>query len=269
MFRKNFGFGGPAPVRIRISQQSAILPAYAAVLAFMCSFSPAVEAKQKIQMLDQQNYETGRMLVYLSPKAVKVEHLELHYTFLATAPQWKLTIFNKKQNVFAEDDLMRWVKHGVRPNVASQMDLTDAQLDPVGDKTVQGLSGREYSVIVSGPAPAGQRTLFTQLQEGKYFVATKMGLPEEEMRFLSRMYSLPFKHGIPVSCEIKYRTQNTVSVLKTRSAVSQTVEDNFFDIPKGMQKVKNESAVALTKSKINEINDVFEELGVGRKPGER
>jgi hypothetical protein len=268
MFRKIFAFGGTAPVRMMISRPLAILPAYGVALAFMCSFSQAVEAKQKIQMLDQQNYETGRMLVFLSPKAVKVEHLELHYTFLATAPQWKLTIYNKKQNVFAEDDLIRWVKHGVRPNVASQQDLTDAPLQPVGDKTVQGLSGKEYSVIVSGPAPAGERTLFTQLKEGKYFVATKTGVPEEEMQFLSRLYSLPYKHGVPVSCEITYRTTNTVSVLKTRSVTNQTVEDTFFDIPKGMQKVKNESAVALTKSKINEINDVFEELGVGHRPGE-
>jgi len=242
---------------------------YGAVLAFMCALSQAVEAKQKVQVLDQQNYETGRMMVYLSPQAVKVDHLELQYTFLATAPQWKLTIFNKKQNVFTEDDLIRWVKHGVRPNVASQMDLRDAQLDPVGDKTAQGLSGREYSVVVSGAAPAGQRTLFTQLESGKYFVATKLGVPEEEMRFLSRLYSLPFKRGVPISCTIKYKTQNSVFVLKTRSITSQTVEDNFFDVPKGMQRVKNESAVALTKSKIKEINDVFEELGVGHKPGER
>jgi hypothetical protein len=234
----------------------------------MCSLSQAAEAKQKVEVLDQQNYETGRMMIYLSPKAIKVEHLELHYTFLATAPQWKLTIFNKKQNVFTDDDLVRWVKHGVRPNAASQTDLTDAQLEPDGEKTSQGLTGNQYSVIVSGPAPIGQRTLFTQLQSGQYFVATKLGLPEEEMRFLSRLYSVPFKHGVPVSCTITYRTQNTVYVLKTRSASSQTVEDNFFEIPKGMQRVKNESAVALTKSKINEINDVFEELGVGHRPGE-
>jgi len=240
----------------------------AAVAAFCYPVLAAAEAKQKVFVLDQQNYETGRMMVYISPTAVKVEHLELKYTFLATAPQWKLIIFNKSQKVYAEDDLLHWVKHGVRPNAASMQDLTDAPLEPSGDKSELGLPGKEYSIIVSKSAPAGERTLFTQLQEGKYFVATKMGVPEEEVRFLSRLYSLPCKHGVPVACQITYKTQNTVFVLKTRSVTSQTVDDSFFTAPSGFAKVKNESAVALTKSKINEINDVFEELGVGHRPGE-
>jgi hypothetical protein len=239
-----------------------------AALLFL-STANASFANQSVLFVKQLHREFGQANLYLSKRAIRVESPSLQVVYLAKAPDWKVFIFSKERGVYTDDAFAHWIARGVRPTAVTQSDLSDVPVTEGPHKKLFGYDATEYSLVVTKESKKNEfglleKGLVNTISSGKYIVANGTDLPNQQYRFLTHFYNLPFEKGLPLECEIMHKNGGLPSrLLNTDSLSTISVPDNFYDLPSGLRRVTDERKVALSDKKIKQLTDFMQDLGVG------
>jgi len=226
-------------------------------------------ANQTALLAKQVHREFGQANVYLSKRAIKVEKPNLQVVYLAKAPDWKIYIFSKERGVYTDDAFAHWIARGLRPMSVSQSDLSDVPVTNGQHKKLYGYDATEFALVVTKEAKKNEfglleKGLVNTILSGNYFVATGTDLPDQQFKFLTHFYNLPFAKGVPLECQVTLKNGAVPSdVLITKAFSTVSVPDNFYDFPSGLRRVNNERDVALSDQKIKQLTDFMQDLGVG------
>ena len=201
----------------------------------------------------------------MNQHGIRIDVQNVKVTYVATAPDWKMTIYSRELCNYTEDSLSHWLK-SARPDAASQSNLSDLAISDGKHLMLFGVD------CIECPFKLNQKLLSMRLhhsfsgdiKSGSYVMSRSLALPEQEYKILSSFYGMPSVGAFPISCDVVQKTGQRSSILRTTNLTKMSAANNVFQRPLGLKRVANESAVLFSDRKIQDLKELFDDIGVGR-----
>lgn len=217
------------------------------LIATPCLFAKNVDTLR----LKQFSPSTGQIIVYLNPKAFRIERGSM--ITVARAPDWQVYSYNLSKRAFVMQSFSGAI------NSANLFGVTTIGFTEVktpwkkdGTVTIAALETTSYS-----NATAAQKTGMTGIPSRKlrYWLYSDKTIPFQCSKILSANYGLPYVDGLPIRFTYIGRSSDFLPVglrsspsdekvgeqpwLDTKSAEKVVVPDTFFAMPKGYRQTDN------------------------------
>jgi hypothetical protein len=225
------------------------------------SVLPAVCAEQVIK-LTQQSCTRGKMIVYLTPKAVYVDCVARGYFVVCKAPDWKVTMYSPKSKRFYEESAATW-KNRSQVNI---MDLLAARMSGMKVQKVQQQSFLKHKVtlmrmkqdFVAHLRDSGERH---STEYGTYYICNDFNLPSQCSDFMVWFFKLPPvapAQGIPLRFIHVDFAQNTYNRLNTLSIEKVDFDSKKLIVPAGYERTNSEAMMLLDKSNEGALEELWD-----------
>ncbi len=200
----------------------------------MLSYTAANGANNKAIRLSQTHVFFGKCQLILAPKGFRMENKgRLHFTVVAKAPEWKVTIFRDDDKVYISESLAQFEESGL----ASQM-LVKRQ-----DKYYLG-NNRKSELEFCGKKLV---RLTGKFKTVKYMPLN--GLPPQIERLVYAAYKTPTNGGISTGFSRVCKSEDFISGMSVRGSIETVLEtDKIEDISIGANSFDPPSGYKLAKS---------------------
>ncbi len=232
----------------------------AANLALL-SVLPAASAEQFIK-LTQQSCTRGKMIVYVSPKAVFVDCVARGYCVICKAPDWKVTMYSPKSKRYYEETASTW-KNRAQVNL---LDLLAARMSGMKVQKVQQATFLRHKVTLLRMKQDSVSHLrdFGVLHEneyGSYYICNDFNLPTQCSDFMVWFFKLPPvapAQGIPLKFFHVDSSQSTYNRLNTLAIEPAELESKRLTVPPGYERIGSEAMMLLDKSNEGALEELWD-----------
>jgi hypothetical protein len=243
------------------SPSSILVSLFLAANLALFSALPAVSAEQFIK-LTQQSCTRGKMIVYVSPKAVFVDCVARGYCVVCKAPDWKVTMYSPKSKRFYEETASTW-KNRAQVNF---MDLLAARMSGMKVQKVQQETFLRHKVtllrmkqdFVSHLRDYG---VSHKTEYGSYYICNDFNLPAQCSDFMVWFFKLPPvapAQGIPLKFFHIDSSQSTYNRLNTLAIEPAEVDSKRLTVPPGYERTGSETIMLLDKSNEGALEELWD-----------
>lgn len=238
----------------------------------------ASSAKDKEGWHLVQKNEEGDFQVWATKDAVRAFCNRQRYSVIAAAPTWEVFVVDANKKIYAKVPWRRFETQGLmeffqpiplpttkeRKTQASAFEGVPAKLVtgsyPQNDASVKAESVTGRFMLGKEPRKAPQLLRFS------YTVSDQMGTSQKVNTVLRIFYGLPAIDGFPLAYSHVKADGKRTNVLITKSMRKDKLSADNFDVSTSFKQVKRPLDV-IYKAKSQEMNDIFESLGVGTEFG--
>lgn len=231
------------------------------VAVALVTILPAESAEKYIK-LTQQSCTRGKMIVYLSPKAVFVDCVARGYCVVCKAPDWKVTMYSPKSKRFYEETAATW-KNRSQVNL---MDLLAARMSGMKVQKVQQDQFLRHKVTLLRMKQDFESHLrdsgvLHQNEYGSYYICNDFNLPSQCSEFMVWFYKLPPvapAQGIPLKFIHVDNSQGTYNRLNTLTIEPAEVDSRKLTVPSGYERTGSETLMLLDKSNEGALEELWD-----------
>jgi hypothetical protein len=237
------------------------------------SANPAWAAeKQKAIVLTQTSAALGRTITYVSSTAVRVNVERGGSYLVASAPRWKVVMFNPTDKLGFEMDYEQYLRHAPQFTYIEPSHRRPIDSWPKLRAGVDKYAGVECSKFV---VPRDPRSRSAEKSEvvGYFLTLERQSVPKQICLILDKFFFQPPLPGIPLQ---EYLPDNTkagysfldlrgnYSVLSTSLVREEDCSADLFRYPVSFKKVPREIDVISDSSRRKELEDLTKDMGVGK-----
>jgi len=209
---------------------------------------PIYAAQEKGWISDQFSETVPTHINYITPHAFKSDASIGGFTIISRAPDWKVTVYNKKSKVFWETPLAQFKGEiAARLYASDRQDLMNCKWEKKKDVQCMGFPCEEYATTGSAKKTPGLRG---HVYKG-YFLAMPVPVTKEVYALLAKIYQLPILSGLPLKLEFELSLEDQIDHIKgldTRRIKQAMIDDSEFLVPLNYKRVQTENAVFLDQA---------------------
>jgi len=214
------------------------------------------EAEERCTILRSGMDDLGGVKIYISDRSLKVQSLNAGTYVVANAPDWRVVLYNPRNNHGLSMSMKEWMVHKPQwiylTNPADDRPFvwTSTQPQPVvylGRKCVKAYMQRKYK------AEPNSRVYF-------YTYLPNTNANDTACKILQKLADVPIVEGIPIAFGTFDDTQQKVEGIRRFSTVrieDRSVPEKFFSYPKNFQARKREADIASDGTRDKLIEDTF------------
>ncbi len=240
---------------------SNVVSFFAAVAVALVTILPAQSAEKYIK-LTQQSCTRGKMIVYLSPKAVFVDCVARGYCVVCKAPDWKVTMYSPKSKRFYEETAATW-KNRSQVNL---MDLLAARMSGMKVQKVQQDLFLRHKVTLlrmkqDFESHLRDSTVLHKNEYGSYYICNDFNLPSQCSEFMVWFFKLPPvapAQGIPLKFIHVDNAQGTYNRLNTLTIEPAEIDSKKLTVPPGYERTGSETLMLLDKSNEGALEELWD-----------
>lgn len=218
----------------------------------------------KVLLIKQSNNYFGQTEIYLGTNEAKLIGREGNNIIYCKAPDWKVLVYSKNNNLGCEIPLRDWQAQGMKV-VKSRVDLTKGRYTETYDPVLK-LACRQTTMKGGGryfgsDDPMIFRSLSKQsLSEVRYKYTRNLPISPNASKFLQGLYDMSTVDGLPLELINKFSTGNETYLYKTESIKEAEVPAESFDFPKKYRKVNSLGDLLLNSVDKKKVNDLIDSL---------
>lgn len=240
---------------------SFLVPFFIAANLALFSALPAAAAEQFIK-LTQQSCTRGKMIVYVSPKAVFVDCIARGYCVVCKAPDWNVTMYSPKSKRFYEETASTW-KNRAQVNL---LDLLAARMSGMKVQKVQQATFLRHKVTLlrmkqDFESHLRDSAVLHENEYGSYYICNDFNLPGQCSDFLVWFFKLPPvapAQGIPLKFIHIDNSQGTYNRLNTLAIEPAQIDSKKLAVPPGYQRTGSETMMLLDKSNEGALEELWD-----------
>jgi len=209
--------------------------------------------------LHVSNAVIGRIVVFVTPNALRIDIERSKCHIIANAPTWRVVLFNDSQTKGLEMSFLQWKKHTPRWAFITMDDWPRHEVILLSGATERfHLACDRYVLAESLDGRLVQKTKGAM---GEYVVArpSQTIVPKEACQILERLFNVPEVDGLPVSM-VTMRSRDTNDrldrdgdhQLQTLTLEHQGLDPEMFSYPAKFEKVRREADVDANSINNNE-----------------
>lgn len=237
---------------------------------------PALRARQKSWLLEQNHYSYADLKTYVLKDGVKVVCTKNDFEFSCSKPEWDMLLYSEKRKLLCKRPYSDWSKRGIKTALVIQ-NLEALHNWPrviVRESTpYAGVNARLYAF--PGKSSTGRPMSLKYGKFGEYIVTDALACHENVAKFLQALFDLPPDRGVPLRfCRfgkansygfgLKYNQKEDVTeILSTKRVVPIKQVRVGPVMPLSAFKTVLESDIVINKGDFSEF---FQEMTKPRKP---
>jgi hypothetical protein len=240
-------------------------------LCILFSTLPAAPSGASEWVLSQKQSELGRYTVYVTRDAIKFVNQTLGYEVVARAPTWKIVIYQPDQKLGCEMSLDKFLGEDVfsflkQPRKSEKRRLLKRESTDTKGVTICNygtFDGREQSWTTESLGAPQQAIDIAQCC---YRLKNTPGFPLRVIAHFGPAPKIP--NSSWMSGGINLGQYDWVETLKTDNWKKVPYRISDFTYPANFKNTQDVHVLILSRSKQNSLEDLFEDMGVGKKLGE-
>lgn len=227
-------------------------------LTITALFCPPGQAKIKVWKLVQNDEILGERLIWGYKDGYRVDYPKSKYTYVLSAPEWKLYAYSEGNKTVYTTDAKNWEKQfGARGKLlVSRQFPAKYKVLPTQKLTMLGLKAQRIDYVSTVPVKGND------IASSSFYVLEDMPIARQVTETFAHMWNKDLCQRQSVQIDLVNGRGNKRKMVSTSSIAQTEVADNFFKPPVGYKTAKSESEVTLGDDL---INDIVGDLG--KKPG--
>ena len=194
--------------------------------------------KMEVMLIEQHGSVVGSQLIYIAPTAVRIDCVKKGTTVICKAPDWKVCSYSLETKKWFETPFAQYISLFKPALVIYGLDLSGYRMKKSG---VEHLNGRDCSIYMPIPKNGAGKDPLAQRIHG-IWVADDLPTANQVGDLLEREVGLPPMHKVLIKFDYMQDNFNT-HALSTTWCHQLLVTTNWFDLPPGLTKAKNNSDV--------------------------
>ncbi|HEY9680979.1 MAG TPA: hypothetical protein V6C86_05290 [Oculatellaceae cyanobacterium] len=229
---------------------------------------PAVSKESTSIKLLQRSKLNGDMVVYLSQSGLRIENPRSHITMFAKPPEWTVYKVSQETKKYRVLPFQSYSNPIVQAQIfAAGINMTKATCAKTGSAKMFELPVDLYKSDEAYTKNAHEMYYKTKIVSASYpetftcKVLSPDAFPAEEARILSILNGLPNLHGVPVEMTCMPFDRKILKYLGTSDAIPCTLSPEQLTLPRGFQKVDEDSALTTSVEVQKDMLDFIESAG--------
>lgn len=218
-------------------------------LALTALFCQPGLAKIKVWKLVQNDEILGDRLVCGYKDGYRVDYPKSKYTYVLSAPDWKLYAYNDGNKTIYTTDAKNWEKQfGTRGKLlVSRQFPAKYKVLPAKKLTMFGQKVERIDYVSTVPVKG------KDIASSSFYVLEDMPIAKQVTDTFAHMWNKDLCRRQSVQTDIVIGSGSKKKMVSTSSITQIDVADNFFKPPVGYKKAATESEVTLGSDLINDI----------------
>lgn len=230
----------------------------------------------KTYVLTQRGSVLGHVNTYVCSNAIRIELPDNRCYLVAAAPDWRVVLYNPDKKCAMDMSLEQFEKHEAQYSYLPQ---ATEQTEGTWPKIKSGMIRYANIDAARFVLPTNPRLKVANPatpNHGYYIVLERKDIPREATRVMAKLFYQSKIPGLPLNEHISTDGLNgkksnsfldlrgDYSHLSTQKVKEELVSSDFFKYPTGFKKVLKEIDVLTDQSRLQQIEDMTNEMGVGR-----
>lgn len=228
------------------------LPAVLFSVALLFKPASATLKGETCTVLRQYDYKLGEIVVCLGERHARVDCMNGRCTIVASAPDWKVTVFNKDKQYLSSDS-KRWREFGLEGISKSRRMIFDGKQMPLSKVKFLGLNAVQVKRVLNSELSEGFDIAFQTKKRKqpatKFYSRISIDTASSDFKFNAKinefvegLYLTPpsarvFLSAVSIEQGMKKSTFGTHSIRK------ETFPIEYFQVPSGLKKAYSYSTV--------------------------
>ncbi len=228
------------------------MPAVFFSVAILLKPASAALKGETCTVLRQYDYKLGEIVVCLGESHARVDCMNGRCTIVASAPDWKVTVFNKDKQYLSSDS-KRWREFGLEGISKSRRMIFDGKLVPLSKVKFLGLNAVQVNRVLNSEPSEGFDIAFQTKKRKqpttKLYSRISTDTASSDLKFNPKIND--FVEGLyltPPNARVFLSAVSTEQGEKrttfgTHSIKKETFPIEYFQVPSGLKKAYSYSTV--------------------------
>ncbi len=219
------------------------------MFALASIFCQSAEAKIKVWKLVQNDEILGDRIIWGYKDGYRVDYPKSKYTYILSAPDWKLYAYNDIHKNIYTTDAKNWEKQfGARGKLLiSRQFPAKYKILPTQKLTMFGQRVARIDYVSTVPVKN------SDIASSSFYVLEDMPIARQVTDTFAHMWNKDLCQRQSLQTDLVNGRGNKRKMVSTSSVSQVDVADNFFKPPAGYKKASSESEVTLGSDLINDI----------------
>jgi len=214
------------------------------IVLFCCHAAAAAAASKAICMKTEHSV-FGPATIFISALGLKILNPQRHNTLVCCPPEWKVTVYDDAQKVYATSALKQYLKN---PNLMVFRSFNQVKVAPAATGKKDTLFAVPIYEYASSHCSLDDRT-----HEASYWIVKDPSLPLDACRVYSQLSNLPILPGVVVKTSSNRRDGFNEIALKTYGIKFVNLSQSDYSVPKNFKLSKSMDQVLFSEDLLKAV----------------